>query len=83
MISHNHPFSAIFEIVDHSYDANAKNLKIDFIDGTARLIFSDDGYGMNRSSSKFWTLNENSGSNWTIRKWLEVRSRSFDDNQKR
>uniref|UniRef100_A0A1I7UPK1 CW-type domain-containing protein n=1 Tax=Caenorhabditis tropicalis TaxID=1561998 RepID=A0A1I7UPK1_9PELO len=51
--SHTHPFSAIFELVDNSYDADSKNLKIDFVDsnGTQRLEFLDDGSGMSRSEA--------------------------------
>uniref|UniRef100_A0A1I7V1G9 Morc6_S5 domain-containing protein n=1 Tax=Caenorhabditis tropicalis TaxID=1561998 RepID=A0A1I7V1G9_9PELO len=50
---HSDPFSAIAEFVDNSYDAQARNLSIDYIerDGMHLLEFLDDGKGMTHTEA--------------------------------
>ena len=58
-------FTAIIELVKNSYDANATEVKIDFIDtisGNGKIIISDNGLGMSKDdiTSKWMVIGTNS-----------------------
>ncbi|BFU77669.1 ATP-binding protein [Arcobacter sp. 15-2] len=64
-------FTAIIELVKNSYDANATEVKIDFIDSTnkqnGKIIIQDNGHGMNKDDIK--------------NKWMKIGTNSKRNNK--
>jgi len=64
-------FTAIIELVKNSYDANATEVKIDFIDSTnkknGKIIIQDNGHGMNKQDIK--------------NKWMKIGTNSKRNNR--
>ena len=62
-------FTAIIELVKNSYDANATEVKIDFIDSenpeSGKIIIQDNGFGMSKSDiqDKWMKIGTNSKRN--------------------